>query len=527
MTTVTPLPRAAMLLAGVSIALSSPCPAQESIGKAAAPSRVTIGRETTWFTEPVRADGTVDFIAAVNARFAAGATAETNACVLLYEALGPSPEGSRQPERFFRLLGVEPLPDQGAYFRSLHAWVTTQFPDGSVDPNVVATMQSEAMARPWRTDEFPLIAAWIEAQEVPLRAFVAATERPAYFSPLTLADDDPDGCIVNVLLPGVQASRELSRALLARAMRELADGRDEDARRDLLAIHRFGRLVGQGPTLIESLVGAATETMAIKGASRLLAETKPSNASLAAYRAQLDALPPRVAVVDKLDVAERAMHLDLVQALANGRMSVAELRDLFGDAEPGGVLEKLGGPELRRLVGWDTVLMKSNAAYDRLVEAGRMPDALERSRAVERLVGSIRQAAVDSRARLPELAPRQDGEEITQVVASELMSLLLQSSANVFTSENRVAMQMRNLDLAIALAAYRNDHDGYPESLAALTPRPFATVPIDLFSGQPVRYVRTEDGYRLWSVGPDGKEDVAGDAVTDDLVVEMPATDGG
>ncbi|MGQ9649354.1 MAG: hypothetical protein ACUVXJ_04525 [Phycisphaerae bacterium] len=60
----------------------------------------------------------------------------------------------------------------------------------------------------------------------------------------------------------------------------------------------------------------------------------------------------------------------------------------------------------------------------------------------------------------------------------------------------------------LAVAAYRNDHGRFPESLDELVPRYLEAVPMDPFTSQPLRYrLDTEEGYRLYSVGEDGKDD--------------------
>ena len=50
---------------------------------------------------------------------------------------------------------------------------------------------------------------------------------------------------------------------------------------------------------------------------------------------------------------------------------------------------------------------------------------------------------------------------------------------------------------------------GYPETLGALAPKYFKELPIDPFSGEPLRYAREGNGksYRLYSVGPDRTDD--------------------
>jgi hypothetical protein len=87
-------------------------------------------------------------------------------------------------------------------------------------------------------------------------------------------------------------------------------------------------------------------------------------------------------------------------------------------------------------------------------------------------------------------------------------------------------MRMQSLDLAFALAVWRSEHDSYPESLDALAPKYIAAVPKDLFNGQPLKYERTPDGYRFYSIGQNEKDEEGrsfeDNPRGDDLVVRMP-----
>ncbi|MBI1850676.1 MAG: hypothetical protein HYR85_10070 [Planctomycetes bacterium] len=63
--------------------------------------------------------------------------------------------------------------------------------------------------------------------------------------------------------------------------------------------------------------------------------------------------------------------------------------------------------------------------------------------------------------------------------------------------------------LAIALLAlhrYRARTGGFPESVANLSPDSLSTVPLDPFSGEPLRMRRADRRVILYSVGPDGKD---------------------
>ena len=66
------------------------------------------------------------------------------------------------------------------------------------------------------------------------------------------------------------------------------------------------------------------------------------------------------------------------------------------------------------------------------------------------------------------------------------------------------------LDAAVtmlALREYERVHGSYPEALEALVPDFLPRLPIDYADRQPMRYVRTDDGYLLYSIGENGRDD--------------------
>ena len=79
----------AAVSAGCAAVVFTAWTAEETVGQtgAAAKPRFTISRETTFFTEPVRADGSIDFVTAINRKFGKG----VKPC-LLYTS--PSPRDS-------------------------------------------------------------------------------------------------------------------------------------------------------------------------------------------------------------------------------------------------------------------------------------------------------------------------------------------------------------------------------------------------------------------------------------------------
>ncbi len=60
-----------------------------------------------------------------------------------------------------------------------------------------------------------------------------------------------------MLLPEIQKMRELARMLKLRCRLHIAEGKLDEALHDVQIGFTMGRHVGEGPTLIQSLVGMA------------------------------------------------------------------------------------------------------------------------------------------------------------------------------------------------------------------------------------------------------------------------------
>jgi hypothetical protein len=75
----------------------------------------------------------------------------------------------------------------------------------------------------------------------------------------------------------------------------------------------------------------------------------------------------------------------------------------------------------------------------------------------------------------------------------------------------RMDTKLRVLQIRAAIALYQRQHHKLPEGLEALCPQFLPKVPLDPFSGKPLRYRFSKDGWVVWSVGPDLNDDGAGE----------------
>ena len=105
-----------------------------------------------------------------------GVTPENNSAVLFWKAVGPSSIEKEYREKYFQMLGIPPLPDKGDYFVDLDRYLARQkdgAKPGGAKPEP-RTKQSAydllnpALKRPWPKEKFPVLAAWLAANEKPL-----------------------------------------------------------------------------------------------------------------------------------------------------------------------------------------------------------------------------------------------------------------------------------------------------------------------------------------------------------------------
>lgn len=93
-------------------------------------------------------------------------------------------------------------------------------------------------------------------------------------------------------------------------------------------------------------------------------------------------------------------------------------------------------------------------------------------------------------------------------------------------AEDRCQQSFNNLRVALALAAWHSEHDEYPLTLDELSPEILSEVPTDLFTGRALVYLPNQDGYLLYSIGPnlvdDGGRERGKTHGTDDIRVLMP-----
>ncbi len=465
--------------------------------------------QTTRVTEPLDAEGYVDFIGALNAKLGGGVVPSDNAVIPLMQAMGPCDGNGLIPNLILKELGQREWQPGDVDFQSHRDVHRSKM---EADPEISRSFldrYSKAMSAPWMEAQFPEVAGLLSINERALAAISAAVQRPKYYRPLVRVRPSDD--MVSILLPDVQESREVSRQFQARAMLHLGHGRLEEARLDLLTMHRQARHISRGATIIEGLVGVAIDAMATEKDIVWALHPEQTPDSIAAYRAELAELPWIGDFTSKLDLAERYMGLDLIQGLARGRGTSAWSNIGINPSPDGdelvfGMHSAEFAQALTALtLDWNVTLSTINPIYDDLVAVAKHPNRAQRLAAIAQFDGRLAAYRREASSFSGIVSNVLGGNKVRgKSMAQTLASLLVPAVRQAREAEDRVQTRQQVRNVFLAAVEYRLRNGDYPESLETLVPEFIDEIPIDVYTERPLRYVTEGTTLKIYSFGPNG-----------------------
>ncbi len=290
---------------------------------------------------------------------------------------------------------------------------------------------------------------------------------------------------VNARLPHLTRLKALAQLLRAEAMLDIAEGRSGAAVEAILATHRAARTLDEEPLLMSALVVLAMDANGFISLERLLNH-------LALDHNQLAQLSHAAALTDRTNrfvkglISERAMHGEII---GMAQYDLAKLQSIA----PGDEGEEAGStPTPQPGWGWNLI------------------GIFERDRAFY-----LRAMATNLHiAKLPppeSVQAAKFAEELNAKAGSGyyiFSSLFLPALARLELRDAEASARVRTTLVTLAIEDWRISHGGQtPDSLSELTPAYMKSVPADPFDGNPLRYKKLPQGYVVYSIGRDKRDD--------------------
>jgi len=317
----------------------------------------------------------------------------------------------------------------------------------------------------------------------------AASSRPESVYPVVYLLDNPWG----ILLPHLADIEAVCLRLDLRACAELAAGQIDRALDDVKLNLRMADSLKSDTFLVSYLVRAGVMHIAIHSIWEGLEEHKWSDAQLQ----ELQALLARYNFIADMQPpyeCERAAGILTADLLAKGKF---QLNELTTDPNPSrgsaanafGKMIPQGWYDLEKLNYTRLYTLQLDGAFDpraKRVYPGRITantNAMEKAFAGRNPFTTIlTRHQLLAVSMLPALGNIPKRGAAAQVVVDEAL-------------------------LACALERYHLAHGQYPEHLDALAAEFISTLPHDVIGGEPYHYLRTKDGFLLYSVGWNEKDD--------------------
>jgi hypothetical protein len=286
--------------------------------------------------------------------------------------------------------------------------------------------------------------------------------------------------------PEFARMRDAARMLQMHAALSTVDGRMNDALADVATMLRIADHSELAPTLIGQLVGYAIQSIAVRSLRDSLAVGEPSPAAARALMnqiASIDEVAPSVRCMKGeialfglpfFDLARRPGNKDIMSLLASG----SEAPAAAGQKAALRTYSTVGRPLLNL-------------------------DELTYLRAMKAELDAFSLPWPESDRALKSLRKQQ---EALPLYRGMLTKMIMPVFERAVWSREKTAANLGDAQIALALSIYKSAHGAYPDSLAALEAAGF-TLPKDPFGGRPFKYRREGDGFLVYSISADMKDD--------------------
>ncbi|MBN1391352.1 MAG: hypothetical protein JW947_00960 [Sedimentisphaerales bacterium] len=349
--------------------------------------------------------------------------------------------------------------------------------------------------------ERQIIEGWVQLCANSLNLIAQGTEKPYYWRQFKTSSDPNDKeSLLSFNLPALNGFRYLAIAMLFQAQIQAARGEYSQTFDDLIICYKFGRLIRQGEkTIVEQLVGMGVQARSA-GTIREILSHYP--------------VPAEELAVLQTDFAEAQADQEFRLRLLNEKLMVYdEIQRCFTEDRLGGghlYLRRL--PVTKVLAGGKDSSEISPDILGEISEAVRIlffhPNKAETKQKAEEYYDFFEEISKKSPAEL-KLKSIDLNKQIESIVRGNFfLNVWAPALVPIYKTSYRVKAEVQSVPVIIAALRFKIDKGQYPEDMAELRQSGYITeIPIDPWSDQPLVYKRTADGFTLYSVGLNFKDD--------------------
>ena len=481
---------------------------------------VEVSPETTRITQPLDANGDVDFLEAINSRHSDGVTNENNAFVKLFEAIGPLPKDQETSDAVAVELGIHPLPQDGQYFQPFEAWFyehinkineqneaehvakidkemeealtedesleysDDEWPEELTVPDNLSDQLIFASQHAWSADDLPEVEKWRQANEPAMAIVREGIQRSHYYYPL-VSKGTPK--LIHSNLGYTNKCTDIGKCLLVNAMSRLNRNDVAGCIEEIKALHGLASHVSHGSTLIEGLIANNLMSEAVDAMASLCISEKASPEQLKSLLQWVSDLKVNERISERVDQTERFVGLDAAISMARGR----DPRSYPADD----LAVKLGA--FSGIVDSKEVLAQLNSYYDRLVEVASIEDYSE----LEEGLRTLNDEFVENEKWVMNNVTKSIllGRKSKGIWVGKMLSnMLMPNIRGVLENERGLRARHDMLRIVIAATLFKQDTGAYPSSPEELVPKYLDQLPVDHFSNEPFAW-STENGLQIHS----------------------------
>lgn len=500
-----------------------PADASSELDSGPAWGGLTVSKETTLLTGPLRPDGTVDYIAALNEKFGAGVTPENNALAALLPAIGTG-EKTLGYENKLQLAALGGEEAEGTFT----AWVYEAKENGAANVKTwlrVNTQYDDLQLRAWRSSESPEMDRWVKSNESAINTFLSASSRPKFFMPFVSRSgllEDSSGTQVGDRI------FHLAEAVRMHAMRLLGNGHIERAGSEIQATHRMAALMWCDGNPDDFLDAMRMQDASLKADLAILSDPPIDTGLASAVLSELSCLNGPKNVLEVIGNVNHFEFLDSVQSMAArvrqnwDRLnfhSRAQLRSMFGN--------EITQPD------WDRVARGGNRF---LAECDHMPDTVSAAgfkkwvdgqlQLKQKLFSAFKTERRDEQVLTWDYSGRFQWPwvgESRDDYSDRLMWRMLIIAKSYELEEMTSLECSKRLELtrlACALVLYRLDHGSYPARPEVAAAEYHLPAPAG-FWGRPLEYEKDDGGFKLEVLGPASETRAEAEKSGDLITVEV------